>query len=61
VNVNPKRVKNRDNVPKGGEADGVALTGSGNRDGDKDRNEDGDEDVDGEQDAEGDEMIGKSL
>jgi hypothetical protein len=26
ANPNPKRAKNRGNVPKGGEADGVALT-----------------------------------
>jgi hypothetical protein len=26
VNLHPKRAKNRGNVPKGGEADGVALT-----------------------------------
>jgi hypothetical protein len=26
ANLNPKRAKNRGNVPKGGEADGVALT-----------------------------------
>jgi hypothetical protein len=25
-NLNPKRARNRGNVPKGGEADGVALT-----------------------------------
>jgi hypothetical protein len=26
ANLNPKRAKDRDNVPKGGEADRVALT-----------------------------------